>query len=127
MVLQMHPGDNGLPFDDFDLNQIYIPREQQEDLFELNLNRWKHRIFDAESDGSLDSAPSPNNKIQGLVVLLYGRGGFGKSTLLRRYRNKILQENHNLLLSKVLISDIVDWEFAAEGERGLFNLPNHKK
>jgi hypothetical protein len=126
MVLQIRPEDDGF-FADFDLNQIFIPREQQEDLFELNLNRWKDRIFAAESDGALNNAPSPNNKIQGLLVLLYGRGGFGKSTLLGRYHNKVLQQNQNSLLSKVLISNIVDWEFAAEGERGFFNLPESQE
>jgi len=126
MVLQILPGDDGF-FVDFDLNQIFIPREQQEDLFELNLNRWKNRIFAAESNGTLNNSPSPNNKIQGLVVLLYGRGGFGKSTLLRRYHEKVLQQNLNPLLSKVFISNIVDWEFAAEGERGFFNLPESQE
>src|SRR6266702_554184 len=62
------------------------------------------------------TAPNPNNNIQGLVVLLYGRGGFGKSTLLKRYREMALEQDWRLAVSK-----IVDWEFAIEGKRGLFN------
>jgi hypothetical protein len=68
------------------------------------------------------AAPSPNNKIHGLVVLLYGRGGFGKSTLLRRYRDIALRENQAPLSSRILVSDVIDWEFAAEGKRSLFNV-----
>jgi len=60
-------------------------------------------------------APNPNNKIQGLVVLLYGRGGFGKSTLLKRYRQMATEQDWRLA-----VSTIVDWEFAVEGKRGLF-------
>ncbi len=80
----------------FDLSQIFIGREHQLDLFQIYLNRWKQLIFNAEPDDTpVTLAPSPNNKIQGLVVLLYGRGGFGKSTLLRKYRDIALKENQS--------------------------------
>ena len=111
----------------FDLSQIFIGREQQLDLFAIYLARWKNLLFDADPD--LDPRamfpPSPNNKLQGLIVLLYGRGGFGKSTLLRRYRNRVLEENQNLIpgQSAVTTSEVVDWEFAIEGKRGLFSPP----
>ena len=103
----------------FDLSYIFIGRQQQLDLFEIYLNRWKKLILDTKPNERLvAAAPSPNNKIQGLVVLLYGRGGFGKSTLLKHYQDIVLQEGRNLAMS-----NIVDWEFAVEGKRALFNPP----
>jgi tetratricopeptide (TPR) repeat protein len=114
-------GDEG-----FDLGRIFIGREQQLDLFKIYLERWQQRMFNADADeGMVTTAPSPNNKIEGMVVLLYGRGGFGKSTLLRRFREMVLADNQKLLpgQSVVTVSAIVDWEFAVEGKRGLFNPP----
>jgi GTPase SAR1 family protein len=103
----------------FDLSQIFIGRQQQLDIFEIYLHRWKQLILTATSDQSpITTPPSPSNKIQGLVVLLFGRGGFGKSTLLNHYRTIALQEGGN-----PLTSTIVDWEFAIEGKRSLFNPP----
>src|SRR5579864_1924206 len=103
----------------FDLSQIFIGRQQQLDLFEIYLKRWKKLILDPISDETpVKAAPAPDNKIQGLVVLLFGRGGFGKSTLLKHYRDMVLQGGWNLATSK-----IVDWEFAVEGKRSLFNPP----
>ena len=105
--------------DAFDLSQIFIGRQQQLDLFDMYLNRWKSIIFTAELNAApVTSAPSPNNKIQGFVTLLYGRGGFGKSTLLRRYHDMAQQDGRNLT-----VSTPVDWEFAVEGKRGVFNPP----
>ncbi len=109
--------DDGQFSPDFDLSQIFIGREQQMDLFDLYLNRWKRLMSAAQvSDNLVTIAPNPNNKIQGLVVLLYGRGGFGKSTLLERYHEMALEQVWRLEVSK-----IVDWEFAVEGKRALFN------
>jgi tetratricopeptide (TPR) repeat protein len=108
----------------FDLSQIFIGREQQLDFFQIYLNRWKQLILNAAHDDTpVTAAPSPNNKIQGLVVLLYGRGGFGKSTLLRKYRDIALKESQNPLLSKTTVNSVIDWEFAVEGKRSLFNPP----
>src|SRR5713226_2522097 len=91
----------------FDLSQIFIGRQQQLDFFEIYINRWKQLILDTDQPETLvTAAPSSNNKIQGLVVLLYGRGGFGKSTLLRRYREQALQANSNPLASKLTISEV---------------------
>jgi tetratricopeptide (TPR) repeat protein len=107
----------------FDLTDIFIGREQQLDLFEVYLNRWKQLMLHARSDDPLTmSAPSPNNKIQGLVVLIYGRGGIGKSSLLRHYRDIALRDSQNPGMSRTLISTSVDWEFDVTGKRGLFNL-----
>src|SRR3989440_60890 len=109
--------DDGHFSPDFDLGQIFIGPEQQLDLFDLYLNRWKRLMAATPVSGDLVTiAPNPNNKIQGLVVLLYGRGGFGKSTLLKRYHEMATEQDASLTVSK-----IVDWEFAVEGKRGLFN------
>ena len=103
----------------FDLSQIFLGRQQQLDLFEIYLKRWKKLILDFIFDETpVKTAPAPDNKIQGLVVLLFGRGGFGKSTLLKHYWDMVLQDGWNLPTSK-----IVDWEFAVEGKRSLFNPP----
>ncbi len=121
-----HPSSNNND-DAFDLSQIFIGREHQLALFNIYLDRWRRLIYDFKSDGDLvAAAPSPNNKIQGLVVLLYGRSGFGKTTLLRKYCDIALQENQNPLLSKITVSKVIDWEFAVEGKRSLFNPPQGK-
>jgi len=106
---------------DFDLGQIFIGREQQLNLFHIYLDRWKHDMF-TTSDSGLTTAPSPNNKLPGLLVLLYGRGGFGKSTLLRHYHDMVMEDDQ-----RFVVSEIVDWEFAIEGRRSLFNpQPGHE-
>src|SRR6266480_5137932 len=98
--------DSRLPSLGFDLSNIFIYREQQLDLFLIYLDRWQKLMKTVSSnvDAQAIAAPSPNNKIQGLVVLLYGRGGFGKSTLLKHYQDIVLQEGPNLAMS-----NIVDW------------------
>jgi hypothetical protein len=123
--LYIYHEDENLPSWDFDPSQIFIGREYELSLFEFYLNAWKNLTFDADIDDTLVvKQPSPNNKIQGLVVLLHGRGGFGKSTLLRKYHNLVLEQNKNPLFSKIHVSDIIDWETEVEGERGIFNLPD---
>ncbi|SRR6266699_3594675 len=114
--MQHPPNDN----DAFDLNQIFIGREHQLDLFDLFLTRWKRLIASAQAAPNVQvtATPSPNNKIQSLVVLLYGRGGFGKSTLLKHFYEMAREADRHLTLSK-----IVDWEFALEGSRSIFNPP----
>src|SRR6266571_5007808 len=102
---------------DFDLGQIFIGREQQLNLFHIYLDRWKNDMITA-SDSGLTTAPSPNNKLQGLLALLYGRGGFGKSTLLKHYHDIVAEDDQ-----RFVVSEIVDWEFAIEGKRSLFNPP----
>ncbi len=100
MILLAHSEDDESSFIDFDPSQIFIAREQQIDFFEIYLNRWRKLNFDAYPDDTLvTSSPSPDNKILSLVVLLYGRGGFGKSTLLRHYRDIVLNENQNTIMA----------------------------
>ena len=114
--MQHSPNDN----DAFDLSQIFIGREPQLDLFDLFLTRWKRLIASAQTapDIRVTAAPSPNNKISGLVVQLYGRGGFGKSTLLKHFYEIAREPDRHLTVSK-----IVDWEFTIEGRRSIFNPP----
>src|SRR5579883_1985906 len=113
------PAPHALPDPDkefFDLSSIFIARERELDLFDIYLTRWKKLLFDADSDVDIPLAvPSPNNKLQGLLVLLYGRGGFGKSTLLKHYRRRVSEEGQQVTIA------FVDWEFAIEGKRALFN------
>jgi len=117
MIQRIHPepeDDPVLPAN-FDWNQIFIGREQQLEFFRIYLERWQRQVTALAIQ--LNSAPSPNDKIPGLVVLLHGRGGFGKTTLLKRYREIALEYRQNLHISKP-----VDWEFAAKGHRTLFSL-----
>lgn len=109
---------------DFDPDRIFIGRGPQMKLFTSYLTDWKNLMHRAAPDDTpVIDAPSPNNKIAGLVVLLFGRGGFGKSTLLKRYREKALEENQYTQSSKIIISKIRDWEFAVAGKRAIFNPP----
>jgi tetratricopeptide (TPR) repeat protein len=108
-----------------DLHTIFIGRERQIDDFKIFLARWQERMAQMGPDDMPEPAvPTPNNKIQGLVVMLFGRGGFGKSTLLRRYRNIAMDANQlESRGGRIHVGGIVDWEFAIEGKRGLFNPP----
>jgi len=99
------------------LGQIFIGRSEQLERFETYLARWKQIMAETlPEEKQVTSAPSLQEKIQGLVVLLYGRGGIGKSTLLERYHKIALSESQ----APMRVSGIVDWEFAIEGKRGLF-------
>jgi hypothetical protein len=124
-----NPTRSPLDQDDFDLNNIFIGREQQVILFNFYFQQWKSALAQAiaANDAPMLTAPSPQNKIQGLLILLYGRGGFGKSTLLRHYRNMLLQENALPLTSRVLPSEIIDWETIPESRRSLFTLSQAKE
>src|SRR5712692_2548554 len=108
------------PYTEFDLSSIFIAREQQLELFQLYLEKWKRLMnsLSSTADTQATAAPSPNHKIQGLVVLLYGRGGFGKSTLLKYYHEIAHEPDRNIAVSKT-----IDWEFAIEGKRSIFNPP----
>jgi tetratricopeptide (TPR) repeat protein len=71
------------------------------------------------ADAQVAAVPSPNNPIQGFIVLLYGRGGFGKSTLLKHYHDMAREPSWHLA-----VSEIIDWEFALDdSNRSIFNPP----
>src|SRR5258706_14176078 len=99
-------GSSGSDGKALDLSDIFIGREQQIDHFDIYLDRWQQHMSAATPDDTLVTiAPSRNNKLQGLIVLLYGRGGFGKSTLLQRYYAIAQQSSRHLTVGKP-----VDWE-----------------
>ncbi len=74
---------------DVDLSDIFVGRERQLDDFVARLERWR----DFLKVGNLPPLPAPNalqlpatdRRLDGLFGLVHGRGGFGKSTLLRRW------------------------------------------
>jgi hypothetical protein len=100
MIVQTPPEDEPLLPPNFDWNQIFIGHEQQLEFFRIYLERWQRLA--ATHTAQLNTTPSPNDKIPGLVVLLHGRGGFGKTTLLKRYRGIALEYKQVLQISKVV-------------------------
>src|SRR5712692_3719619 len=100
----------------FDLSKIFIGRKRQLSQFRSSLDQWK-RQMDTTKNIPLVTSPSPNDKIQGLVVLLYGSGGTGKTTLLKHYHEIATEPSQNFVVSK-----IIDWEFEVGHIRSLFTL-----
>src|SRR5229473_6889844 len=101
MTLSTPPDGHDLSPSEVDLSTIFIGREQQLDLFHLYIDRWR-KIISASTDVQITATPSPNNKIKSLVILLYGRGGFGKSTLLQRYHEIALTHDQKFIVSKIV-------------------------
>src|SRR3569832_718156 len=111
------PQDDDPLLNNLDLGQIFIGREQELAQYRFYLEHWKQQL---ETPGDVLSQPeippSPNQRIQGLVGLLYGESGFGKSTLLKHYREMALEYDQEFNAGR-----IIDWEFAAQGKRGFLN------
>ncbi len=107
----------------FDFKNIFIGREHQLAEFERLLPLWQHLMASQQpEDELLTDIPSPHNKIPGLVVMLYGRGGFGKSTLLWRYHGMATRINHSALSGTLTICKPLDWETVLDDRlRALFN------
>src|SRR5712692_4073237 len=120
MALSSPGDDNRSPGRNFRPGNIFIGRVHEINNFHFYLDQWKAfmKSTSASTSAAVNAIPLPNskNKIQGLVVLLYGRGGFGKSTLLERYRNIARQPQVYLK-----ISEVVDWEAVVEGNRNMFS------
>lgn len=95
---------------DIDLDAIFIARDELLHKFRDFLSRWKQQMSIA-SDRQSYETPSPSNKIQSLVVLLYGHGGFGKSTLLKYFHTIALEEQYHLH-----VSTIIDWGFVHKAD-----------
>src|SRR5438874_9685410 len=109
--------DNQQPFN---FTQIFIGREKQLVEFERILQEWKRIMAHNRPEDTFSTdIPSPSNKLQGLVVLLYGRGGFGKSTILRRYYEIAARENEQQ--GKITPCGPIDWTDAIEGKRAIYN------
>ncbi len=101
---------------DIDLREIFVGREEQREQFKRKLNYWIQYTADANSSG-LEIPPSPEDQIQGLVVLLTGLGGIGKTQLLKRYYHIARMQSENKIIQ---LSEIVDWEFAIGNNKLLF-------
>lgn len=86
-----------------DLDQIFIGRQNEMLAFPEYVDRWLATETSDYASGTV-LQPSPQDRIQALIVLIHGRGGFGKSTLLRKYR-KTASEFDNLK-----VGETVDWE-----------------
>ena len=88
---------------------IFIGRERQIDEFKTFLARWQECMAKIRvSDEPRAFIPTSNNAIQGAVVMLMGRGGSGKSMLLNRYRNVVLEASGQE--RKIIVSSIIDSE-----------------
>jgi tetratricopeptide (TPR) repeat protein len=112
------------PDEHFDFNQIFIGREQQLAEFERILREWKHALpQNLLEDTPLPDMPSPQNRLPGLVVLLYGRGGFGKSTLLRHFHEIATRQNDQSFSGKVVVWACIDWETGLDERRRSFSNP----
>jgi tetratricopeptide (TPR) repeat protein len=107
--------------EDVDISRIFIAREREIDDFTLRLERWYRLANDPNlSDGLRDEWPTPDHKIQGLVVLIYGRGGYGKSTLLRRFE----EIARDYLDYEFCVGQIINWQTdLSDKERMLLNPP----
>lgn len=98
-----------------DPDQIFIARGEQLSLFRQHLHNWKQKMLTV-SNKAIEAAPSPENKIQGLVVLLYGHSGFGKSMLLMHYHKIASEVPYNFKVGRKM-----NWETIAEEHGVLFN------
>lgn len=108
-----------------DLQEIFIGRDHQLNLFSRQLSWWKEHIRKEDQvQRDISTAPTPYSKLRGLVVVIHGHSGFGKTTLLRRFKALALKEQEHLNAGHLMISDVVDWEFAAEGKHAFFHLPH---
>jgi tetratricopeptide (TPR) repeat protein len=112
----------------FDLKRIFIGRKRELAAFERALQDWRDLMTQTgREQPPVTAEPSPQEQIQGFVALLYGHGGFGKSTLLRRYRASAEGQNQRLNTIQITLSKIIDWEFAIGGSRGLFHSPSSQE
>lgn len=94
---------------------IFIGRDQQIDLFEIYLKRWQ-QLMAEEAESQVKTAPSPDTPLEGLIALLYGRGGFGKTTLLHRYYEIATAQPH------LISGRPINWQFAMNNKHGLLTI-----
>jgi hypothetical protein len=106
--------------EDLDLNEIFIGRERQLNDFRVYLGNWR-QLTSTPSLPPLTLPPSPTQRIPGFFVLLHGRGGFGKSTLLAHYHQIASEKRHDLQ-----VSEVVDWETAAHHQRAIFHIKDRE-
>ena len=128
--------------DNFDLfsrlDYIFVGRESELKRFRIHIREWlngldgeqqKHsannnlilpytqsyKELDDERNKAESIPPNRKNRLPGPVIYLYGRGGFGKSTLLGQYYS-IAQEHHEHIK---LIDEVIDWEDLTASERSI--------
>lgn len=101
---------------EIDLNQIFIARDTQLVVFRQYLNRWKQQMLHTPPSTDSQAIPTPDNKIQGLVVLLSGDGGLGKSMLLRHYHELASESHYHLHVGRT-----INWESNVEEIGSLFD------
>lgn len=101
---------------EIDLNQIFIARDTQLAAFCQYLNRWKQQMLHMLPSTHSRAVPAPDNKIQGLVVLLSGDGGLGKSMLLRHYHELASESQYHFH-----VGSIINWESSTEEIGSLFD------
>jgi tetratricopeptide (TPR) repeat protein len=99
----------------FDLTSIFIARERQIESFNQLLNHWC-KYWKKTGEYELKATPSLRDKLPGLFVIIYGRGGYGKSTLLNH-----LYSEANDYKGKIKLSKILDWEPVTQGRYAIFN------
>lgn len=108
---------------DLKLKRIFIGRERERKAFDRILQDWQTLVSHRQPELPVPTMEaSPQQRLEGLLILLYGHGGYGKSTLLTHYHKmavekaQLPQRTRHLIVSKV-----VDWEFAIGDFRGLFH------
>ena len=93
----MHAGTNSIGY------------KQPVDDFKLVLAQWKKYMAEVSgNDRSKFLMPTANNKLPGLLVLLFGHGNLSKSLLLNRYRTIALEANEHG--HRIQIGNIIDSE-----------------
>lgn len=103
-----------------DLSSIFIARDRQIGWFKSTLQEWlTHKANESRTITFLDE-PSPNNHLPNLIVMLYGKGGFGKTTLLNKYHKTSLEH------TQLLISKIIDWEIATTNKGAFWSSSSEK-
>jgi tetratricopeptide (TPR) repeat protein len=107
-VISVVEEDNDTPAPNLNLPDIFVAREEQMESFQRLLLRWAE-IYEEQKASSKPSEVFKPNLTQNLecpVVLIYGRGGYGKSTLLGEWHNEIKEFRDGFFrVSKIIHCD----------------------
>lgn len=94
-----------------DTSTIFIARDKHIDSFYALMETWQSLDLSTMRT-SVGEEPSPNNKLLGPVVIVFGQGGLGKSTLLRHYYTLASKPVY-----RIKASSIIDWEARSIGDQ----------